>query len=276
MSGTAQLIQALVVVLPVLYFAAAFLYAMHFGGPTAPAVQAPRRVATLLALGLHGALLFLYARSGHNFDAWATTSAVAFGLGLLYVLTRLRVDDEGAGVAVFAVIAVMQLTASALGPLDQQRLVGIGDPVLYLSHVITSILAVSALILSGLNGFLYILVLRRMRRGRFGPLVERLPDLRTLALLTRRAALAGFLLLALGVNIGIGWAHATDTPGFHYGDPWVLAMIVLWLHFGLVAFSRQIPGFSAQRASIAAGLGLSAFVLAGLVALLGTSFHWTT
>lgn len=276
MSGTPQLIQSLMVVLPVLYFLTAILYAMHFGGPTAPTVRAPRGVATLLALAVHLSLLLMFVFGSHAFDPWTTLSAVAFGLGLLYLLTRMRVDDEGAGAVIFGVIAVMQLIASAAGPIDLQRTSDVGDPVVYTSHVATSIMAASALILSGLNGFMYITVLRRMRRGKFGPIVERLPDLRTLARLTRRAALAGFLLLALGVNIGIGWAHAISLPDFHYTDPWVLAMIVLWLHFGLVAFSRVIPRFSAQRASLAAVLGLSAFLIAGLIALIPSdSFHWS-
>jgi ABC-type uncharacterized transport system permease subunit len=171
---------------------------------------------------------------------------------------------------------LMQLCASALGPLEP-RAAGAPADFLSISHATTSVLAGSAVMLSGLHGSLYLLVLRRMRRGSFGPLVEHMPDLRTLALLTRRAALAGFLLLTVGVNLGIAWAHATDVPDFGYTDHWVLAMFVLWIHFGIVAFSRSIRGFSAQRASFAAAIGLAIFLIAGLISLLPLgSFHWAS
>jgi len=278
MSGAASLTQALAVTLPVLYFAAAFLYGMQFGGRRAPRVEQAGRVAAAVALGAHGTLLFVHAAASRAFPAfetWTNASAVAFGLALLYLFTRHRVEDEGAGALVYGVAGMLQLFASALGPLAPRAS---GPPLdgIYLSHAATSVFAASALLLSGLHGLLYLAVLRRMQGGNFGPIVAQLPDLRSLALLTRRAALAGFLLLTLGVNLGIGWAHATDTPGFGYTDPWVLAMIAPWLHFGLGAFSRAIPGFSAQRASFAATVGLTVFLAAGLVTLLPrASFHWT-
>ncbi len=265
--------------LPVLYCAASLLYAMHFGGPMAPVVRLPRRVVVAAALGTHVGLLALHAVSSRSFPAsefWTTTSAVALGLGLLFLFTRRRVEDEGAGFLVFGVVALMQLCASAFGPLEP-RPIGAAADFLSISHATTSVLAGSAVMLSGLHGSLYLLVMRRMRRGSFGPLVEHMPDLRTLALLTRRAALAGFLLLTVGVNLGIAWAHATDIPDFGYTDHWVLAMFVLWIHFGIVAFSRSIRGFSAQRASFAAALGLAIFLIAGLVSLLPHgSFHWAS
>lgn len=268
--------QALGVVLPVLYFAAAFLYGMHFGGPAAPRVARARTLAVTTALLVHAGLFAAHALHSRAFPAWepwTNTSAVALGLALLYLSTRLRIQDEGAGVLVFLIVAVLQLFASALGPLAP-RDPGAPFEFVRFCHALTSTLAGSALLLSGLHGAMYMFVLRRMRRGSFGLVVERLPDLRTLALLTRRAALAGFLLLTLGVNLGIGWAHASDNPGFSYSDQWVIAMIALWLHFGLVAFSRSIPGFSADRASFAATLGLTVFLAAGVIATVGSSFHW--
>jgi ABC-type uncharacterized transport system permease subunit len=120
------------------------------------------------------------------------------------------------------------------------------------------------------------MVFRQMRRQRFGPSVERMPSLQTLASMMRRAALAGFVLLGVGVNCGIAWAHAAGVSGFHYGDPFVLTLIVLWLHFGAVAFSGRIPGFTARRASLAAAAGLSVFALVGVLTLVPhLTFHWS-
>jgi hypothetical protein len=48
---------------------------------------------------------------------------------------------------------------------------------------------------------------------------------------------------------------------------------VLWLHFGVVAFSQKIPGLGARRASFAAAGGLLAALLSLLLVLLPHHFH---
>ena len=51
------------------------------------------------------------------------------------------------------------------------------------------------------------------------------------------------------MNVGFAIAHSTGTSGFHYADPMVLLVLGVWLHFGLIAFSRRIRGITAQRAA---------------------------
>jgi ABC-type uncharacterized transport system permease subunit len=113
-----------------------------------------------------------------------------------------------------------------------------------------------------------------MRERRFGALFAHLPNLDVLARMTRSAALSGFLFLTIGLNVGIAIAHAEASPGFRYGTPEVLLSLVLWVHFGVIAFSRYIRGFSARRASFAAAGGLVALLLSLVLILFpGVSFH---
>ncbi len=270
-------IQALKVVLPVAYFVAAFFHAMHFGGELAPRVHSVRRITLVLAVVLHVTLfatLWTAVGSFPAFDAWSTLSSVALGIALLYGATALGRGAIGEGAIVYGTVGLLQMLASAFMPLELPS--ASGHPLTFnVFHAFTSMAAASALVLSGVNGVLFLVVYRRMKKASFGPLVRGLPSLNTLAILTRRAALGGFLLLSIGINFGIGWAHSQGVAGFGYTDPWVLAMLVLWLHFGLVAFSGRIPGLSAVRASYAATAGLSVFVLASLATLIPhVSFHW--
>lgn len=141
-------------------------------------------------------------------------------------------------------------------------------------HASTAAFASAAVVLSGLSGFLYLLLLRQMKRKTFGAIFRRLPDLTQLARMTRRAALAGFLGLTLGINAGIGIAHAKGTSGFRYTDPTVLLMLAIWLHFGLIAFSARVRGLTAQRASWAAVGGLTVLLAVLFLALVpGATFH---
>jgi hypothetical protein len=79
--------------------------------------------------------------------------------------------------------------------------------------------------------------------------------------MTRGAALVGFLCLTLGLNLGIYLAHRDRPSNFAYRDAEVLLSILIWLYFGVIAFSARIRGFTARRASLAAALGLGFLLL---------------
>lgn len=304
-------VQALAVFLPLAYFAAAFLYGMHFGGRRAPSVEVPRRLALALALGLHlalGAGRWLQLSTFPVQDPWSTLSGIALGMVLLHVVASSRpgtgrrakagaLDEAaaedvagevplapgrwghrgsvaGSSALVLATAGLLQTLASAFAPLAPP-VAPDGPQAFRVFHVVTSLVAASALGLSGIHGWLYLVAFRRIRRHRFDPLVRGLPSLRHLSSMTRRSALLGFLLLTVGLNVGIAWAHNDELQSFHYSDPWVLAMLAIWIHFGVVAFSGSIPGLTARRTSLAAALGLAVFLSAGALTLIPeVTFHW--
>jgi ABC-type uncharacterized transport system permease subunit len=268
--------QVLTVLLPVAYLVAAVLYAMSFGGPRAPHVDRPRRIAFALALVLHAGLFAMHAYASGGFPkvatTWEATSAVALCTALLFLLVeRKRSEAEAStGSVVLGAVFAMQLVASSLGPIEAlPARAGLVDAL----HVGTSALACSAVVLSGIHGGLYLLLYRQMRRRSFGVLFQRLPDLQHLSRLTRLSALNGFILLGIGLNVGIGLAHLEGVEGFSYTDPFVLVCLGLWLHFGLVAFSGKIPGLSARRAAFAAAGGFVVLLLALVLTLTPISFH---
>lgn len=280
------IMRALSVGLPPAYMLAAFLHGMAFGGPRAARVAAPRRAVLLATIGVHAIYFALRARELRHFpvsDVWSTLSAVALGAAALQAwITRSpqRADPDarvpsqaGTGGVVLGIVFLIQLIASAFAPAVALPRPG-GMGAYQILHVATSVLAAAALVLSGVHGILYLVLFREMRERRFGTLFAHLPNLDILARMTRSAALAGFLFLTIGLNVGIAIAHAQDAPGFRYGAPEVLLSLVLWIHFGVIAFSRFIRGFSAWRASFAAAGGLVALLLSLLLILFpGMSFH---
>lgn len=270
-------VQALNVILPMAYLIAAILHAAGFGGKEATSMARSRRAATGLAIAMHfGVFLIHWRSSGASplFDPWSTLSAVALFLAVLHLVTSMRTAGLGAGAVVLGLVAVVQLLASALGPMEARPATE-PTPFVTFVHAITSVAAAGALLLSALHGSLYLIVMYRMKRRKFGHIIRHLPSLHALARMMRRAALAGFLFLGVGINFGIAYAHFAGVEGFGYTDPWVLVMLILWLHFGAVAFSGIIPGFSAQRASGAAAIGGFILLASTIVAVLpAASFHW--
>lgn len=279
-------LHALSVSLPPAYLLAAFLHGMAFGGPRAVRVAAPRRAVLLATIGVHTIYFTLRARWLGHFpvnDVWSTLSAVALGAAALQswiARSPRRMDPDarapshaGTGGVVLGIVFLIQLIASAFAPSQlTPRPAGMGA--YQVLHVATSVLAAAALVLSGVHGILYLVLFREMRGRRFGAWFAHLPNLDVLARMTRSAALAGFLFLTIGLNVGIAIAHAEAAPGFRYGTPEVTLSLVLWIHFGVIAFSRFIRGFSARRAAFAATGGLVALLLSLLLILFpGMSFH---
>jgi ABC-type uncharacterized transport system permease subunit len=269
-------LQAIGVLLPVVYALAAVLHGMAFAGPRAPQVRGLRTWMLRAALVLHCAWFVVRGQMLGHFpvsDLWSTVSATAWCTALLYAGIARWLRHAGSGGIVLGLVFVFQLLASAFTnytPVPREH--GLGLP--QILHIATSSLSAAALVLSGLHGILYLVLLREMRERRFGALFGHLPDLDVLARMTRRAALAGFLGLTVGLNVGIWLAHKEQIQGFAYRQPEVVLSLALWIHFGVIAFSGSIRGFSARRASYAAAGGLVALLLSLLLVLLpGTSFH---
>ena len=269
-------LQALAVLLPVGYVVCAILHGMAFGGPRAPQVRGLRAWISSATIALHLAYFAVRANALHSFpvsDLWSTVSAIVLVSALLHRFLARSVGQASSGGVVLGIAALLQIAASAradLAPIARAEPLG----AFAIVHVVTSVIAAATLLLSGVHGVLYLLLLREMRERRFGALFDHLPDLDQLARLMRGAALAGFLCLAIGVNVGIALAHAEKSPGFAYRDAEVLLSIVLWLHFGAIAFSRHVKGFNARRASIAAAGGLLVLLLSFVLVLFPTTtFH---
>lgn len=269
-------VQALSVLLPTLYLGSSILHGMAFGGERAPQV-APLRVNLLrIAVLAHAALFAVSAKALGGFpvvDTFSTLSAVAFFIALFNAIIARSLGHVGAGGAVLGIVFLLQLVASAFGDVN---LVAAEEPAdsFRILHVLTIVLAASAVVLSGIHGVLYLVLYREMRLKRFGPLFDHLPDLALLARMTRYSALFGFISMTIGLNAGIAIAHAQSIEGFSYRDPSVLFTILLWIHFGVIAFSRFIKGVSAQRASWAAAAGLFALlIILSLTLAPSVTFH---
>jgi ABC-type uncharacterized transport system permease subunit len=261
------MIQPLAVALPAGYLIAALLHGMAFGGERAPHVTAQRVWVLRLTLVVHILWFAALAQSLKSFpvvDIASTVSAVVLVSALLYGVLARSVKHAGSGGVVLGLAALLQLSASAfvnLHPLP--RLAAPTAPLgaAQIVHVSLSVVATASLLLSGVHGMLYLVLLRQMKRRNFGPMFEHLPDLELLASLTRGAALVGFVCLTIGMNLGIYLAHREQRPGFNYRETEVVLSILTWIYFGGIAFSKRIPGFNARRASFAAALGLAVLLL---------------
>lgn len=275
---SATWIQPLGVVLPLLYLVSALFYGMAFAGTKQPPIVRGRRALLLTTVAVHTLFFLAHWRGAGtlpDLSTWLLLSAVVYAMVVLFLVISIRAPQATAASIVLCLAAVLQFAASAFGPLQPSPPAPRATSTDLLAlHASTSVLAAASVLLSGVYGCIYLLLYRQMRAKRFGPLYRQLPDLALSARMTRRAALAGFLLLSVGVNMGIWVAHKDSVAGFNYTDPAVVATLAVWIHFGLIAFSQLIRGITARRASVAAVAGLIVFVLLLSISLFPSlSFH---
>jgi ABC-type uncharacterized transport system permease subunit len=270
-------LRLLLALVPVGYFAFTRRAAADFRGERKVEPDAKSlRLLELAVLLAHLAIVaLLTARDGRLpvSNGAQMLNLLALALFGTFFLASLGGEARGLGMFVGAGVLTLQLTATALG-LDRFVPESPGRGGLFVVHVGTAVLAAAVMVLSGLAGWLYLLLERQMRRKTFGLLFSRLPNLSELATLNRRSALLGFLFMAVGVNWGIWLAHDAGTPGFSYRDPKVVASLALWVHFGLIALPRRFAYVTGRRAASAAAFGFVLLVVTFMVsAVPGLSFH---
>lgn len=263
-------VQALSTILPVLYLCLAFLHGMEFGGPRAPKPRLLRRFCVVALVAAHLTTFAVKWRlAGHLpvTDAGSVASGLALSIVLIFHLVARLARSSSPGVFILSFAFLLVLASSAFGDPVPRRS-ELADSPFFAAHVLTAVLATACLFLSGTYGGLYLLLLANIRNRRFGALFQGLPDLATLARLNRRSALVGFLLLTIGVNVGIWWAHSGAVSRLDYLDPKVLPWILLWVVFGIIAVSRVVKLLSDRKAAWLSFGCASAMVAALLVSFI--------
>ena len=262
-------VHALSTLLPILYLVVTCLYGMEFGGPNAPRAAGVRRATSLLLLVVHGVFFaLLWDLVGHFpvVDFWTTVSLLALAVLVVYLPVEGMAKAPSTGPFVLGFASLLQLLASCF--LLEVAPSTLGSSPFFAIHIATIVFAVAALLLSGFFGALYLVLLRQIRSRQFGVLFRRLPDLESLSRLNRASATIGFVLLTLGLNVGIGWAHSGAVEDFDYLDPKVLPVLLLWIVFGLIGSSRWLRFLSGRRAAIVAVTAAMLLIFAVVVSFL--------
>src|SRR6266498_1140289 len=132
------------------------------------------------------------------------TGLVAFGVTIAYRYIEFRTKVYETGFFVVAAAAVFQITSvvfisenSEVNPVLKSGLLGV--------HVSAALVGYSAIIISGIYGFLYLMLYKQLKQSRLNNFYKKLPSLQLLQQLTDSAIQFGFFFLTLTVLIGIVW-----------------------------------------------------------------------
>jgi len=131
-------------------------------------------------------------------------SFIAISLGAVYGLVERVSRDRRAGAFVFLVAFALQYTSSVFlaHEIEQGAAAGAAPKAWDQVHVISAVLAYTALILAGVYGVMQLVTERNLKRHRFGPLFDRLPPMDLLGKMIWCALLIGLAFLSVGVVSG--------------------------------------------------------------------------
>jgi ABC-type transport system involved in cytochrome c biogenesis permease subunit len=252
-----------------LYVAAGVAYAVHFARRGA----ASGRVATtLLIVGALGHTFVIGMQTmdvGHVpiTNASSAISSFVWLLALSYLYLEISTDERAMGVFILPLAVALQLVP-ALAPGIETR-----DPVLdspwFAVHVSSLLFAYASFALACMLGLIYVLQFKEIKKKHLGYFYTRLPSLQTLDVMNSRAVAIGWLLLTIGVAVGVIWAaqarvSAPDDPNVQamaLGDPKILVAVLTWAVYSFSLLARRVLGWSGRRAAWLSAAGFAIVLL---------------
>ena len=184
----------------------------------------------------------------------------ALSIALLYVVLEMRTGVRSVGVFAMAMAFGFQFLAavSVLGAdaPHQAKMGFLGS-----LHIFGAIVGFSAVVMSNVFGFLYLLLYAAIKRGRFGLFYRKMPPLETLSELNLTAAWLAFLSLTMTVGLGFWDYFAVTEAPFTVSSPAVILTFLLWLLFGSAVLLQRFLRLGGKR--------LAYTTLIGFVILVG-------
>src|SRR4051812_41335217 len=240
------------------YIGAAALAATPFARPVGAPV---RGVAALLAAGVlaHAAGLFAYALRVGQLPLTGLGPSLSFA-GLVLAATLLVVEVAARDVSLTLVAAplaaIPTICANLIGMSPGLEPAGARGVWLF-AHIALSFLGIAAFATAAAAGCMYLVERRELKSRRFGAVFRFFPPLDTLDRVNHLAAIAGWLVLTLGVVLAVTYSLA-------YRELSVLKLVWAtgaWLAVTGIALGRVVGGWQARRAAIYSSVSFAAVIV---------------
>jgi HemX protein len=276
-----ELIDFFNVLLPILYIVTFGFYFYDFmkGGkrftnPNLPAGKAGR-LFLFLTLLIH--LFYLLLRTIHFnhppiTNVFEIFTVLAFAISFSYFILELLTDIRGTGPFIIIISILFQLISSLfIRDLDVVKEVLRNN--LLGSHVFSALLGYSAITISAVYGFLYLILYKDIKLNRFGLIFNRLPNLEVLETLSFYAAIFGFIFLSIAIIIGIIWLPKAF-PNFSYADPKLIGTFTVWFLYGFGIAKKTFGKWRGKKVVILSIIGFVIAILSTAATnFLASSFH---
>lgn len=233
------------------------------------------RLIIKLVILLH--ILYFIIRSVHYKHAPITgvfelLTLLAFSLTITYVYIEIRTKVYQTGFFILLIAGIFQIISTLyiqelkeINPVLRSWLLGV--------HVSTALIGYSAIMISGIYGFLYLMMYSSIKKNNPSNFYKKLPSLQLLERLAANAIKFGFVFLTTTILIGAIWLPSA-IDDFSYSDPKLIVTFMIWVVYGLGYTSIKIYRTQSKTTMTLALLGfVFAFVSILILNFLFTSFH---
>lgn len=270
MIDTQVILNVLLHILPVLYAIAFFDYVLLFFTEE-NLVRRLARPLLFVAVGTNFVFLLaftVYFEHIPMVNVYQVLGAVGFAVAATYLWVETRSGTPYTGPFILFLVLSCQVVNTLFPRLDRYVPEVLQDR-LFSYHVVAAVLGYSGFVVAAVYGFLYLVLFRAIRRGKFGIFFRRLPSLDILDRMNYYAAAAGFAFLTLSILIGMVWS-ARLFDGVHL-DAKVTAALVTWVVYGASLAMRRFSSWRGPRMAYSSMLG---FVVI-LFSIFGVNFFLT-
>jgi len=258
-----------------------FLYIITFGFYSYDFMKGGKKFANSKRLFLFLTLLFhflyLLLRSIH-FDHPPITNVfeiftlLAFAVSFSYFILELLTDIRGTGPFIIIFSIIFQIISSFYIP-DVYQVKEVLRSHLLGIHVFNALLGYSAITISAVYGFLYLILYHDIRLNKFGLIFDRLPSLEILEKMSFYSAIIGFVLLTIAIIIGIIWLPRAF-PNFSYADPKLIGTSIVWIIYGIGIFTKLFGKLKGKKVIMLSIVGFVIAIFSTIVTnFLARSFH---
>ncbi len=261
-------------VLPFLYAVLVAVYGRAFFASTRSTGRG-NTYALFATIAIHIAYLVVHSAGvGHPpitsvFEIMSML-AVCIALGYAYIEVRTKTSNTGFFILLLPLLfqSVSSIFIRENGTIPDylhSAVLGI--------HVSAALLGYTAICLSAVYGFLYLMLYHAIKSERFGVIYNRLPNLEMLEAMSHRAEVLGFTMLSVAICIGVLWLPRVFS-NYSYLDPKLVGTFVIWaLYAGGLGAKRRF-GWQGRRTMILAVVGFGfVFLSMTVVNLYLSSFH---
>lgn len=249
------LIDALTMILPVIYGGLVWLYAKNFF-TDAPLHKNVQAFFVIPAVVLHACYLIVRTEAFDHVPIttmYEIMSLISFAIFIVYLIIEYMIKVKGTGFFIITLSFIFQIISSLfiedlleVKPVLRSKLLG--------THVSSALVGYVGLALAAVYGFLYIMLYRNIKAKRFNAFYTKLPNLEILEQMTSISIAIGFVFLGIAIAVGMIWLpHAFEH--FSYFDPKLVITVCIWILYGIGLLAKRYSGLKGRRFMILAIAG---------------------
>ena len=231
----------------------------------------------VVAIVLEGGVLGLRAAEIKAFPLtglFESMLALTMVFGAVYVVFSVTISQVWfSSIMVWVILAVILMAGIVAEPASEPALVAATPWAI--AHGAAMVLGAAAVMFATANAVLYLLGSYRLKQKRVMKVLGRMPNIETLGRMNLSGLKVGFVLISVGLVVGMGLVCLLKTGIVHWLTDWkVMSIIALWL---LMAVMLVLNRMSLLRDRTRAYITILAFALVlfatVVVAVIGVTQH---